>query len=74
MTENKKESLIRQYAAGESAWSTMRDRGIDNCVKVLVGLGRLGFRPPVAPMEGPNVTVRQRGCVIIREALPQQGR
>jgi hypothetical protein len=74
MTEHKKESLIRQYAAGEIAWSTMRERGIDNCVEVLVGPGRLGLRPTVAPMERPNVTVRQRGCVIIREALLQQGR
>jgi hypothetical protein len=74
MTKNKKENLIRQYAAGEIAWSTMRERGIDNCIEVLVGLGRLGLRPPIAPMEGSNVTVRQRGCVIIREALLQQGR
>jgi hypothetical protein len=30
MTENEKENLIRQYAAGGIAWSTMREHGIDN--------------------------------------------
>jgi hypothetical protein len=72
MTENEKEKLIRQYAAGEIAWSTMRERDIDKHVEVLVGLGRLGLRTPVAPMEGPNAAARQRGRAI-REALLRQG-
>jgi hypothetical protein len=69
MTDNDKEKLIRQYAAGEITWSAMRERGIDNFVEVLAGLGRLGLRQPVAPMEGPNVEARQRGRALIREAL-----
>lgn len=69
MTENEQEKLIREYAAGEVAWSTMRERGIDNYVDVLAGLGKLGLRPPVAPMDGPNRDARERGRAIIREAL-----
>lgn len=69
MTETDKEKLIREYAAGEITWSALRERGIDNYVDVLAGLGRLGLRPPVAPMEGPNVEARRRGRAIIREAL-----
>jgi hypothetical protein len=38
-------------------------------VQVLGALGELGLRPPVAPMEGPNVAARERGRAIIREAL-----
>ncbi len=66
MTETDKEKLIRQYAAGEITWRALRERGFDNYVQVL---GELGLRPPVAPMEGPNVEARQRGRAIIREAL-----
>ncbi|HZT87694.1 MAG TPA: hypothetical protein VFA12_06975 [Stellaceae bacterium] len=69
MTESEKEKLIRQYAAGEITWSAVRERGIDNYVDVLAALGRLGLRPPVAPMEGPNREARERGRAIIREAL-----
>jgi hypothetical protein len=38
-------------------------------LEVLGGLGALGLRPPVAPMEGPSVAARERGRVAIREAL-----
>ena len=69
MTRSDKEQLIRQYASGEIAWSTMRERGIENYLDVLAGLGRLGLRPPVAPLEGPNRRARERGRAIIREAL-----
>jgi hypothetical protein len=69
MTQSEQEQLIRQYAAGEIAWSTMRERGIENYLDVLAGLGRLGLRPPVAPLEGPNRQARERGRAIIREAL-----
>jgi hypothetical protein len=69
MTESDQEKLIRQYAAGEITWHTLRERGFDNYVDVLAGLGRLGLRPPVAPMDGPNVEARQRGRALIREAL-----
>lgn len=69
MTEIDEEKLIRQYAAGEITWSTMRERGIDNYVDVLAGLGRLGLRVPVAPMEGPNREPRERGLEMLREWL-----
>ncbi len=49
---NDKQKLIRQYAAGEISWHTLRDRGFENYLDVLGGLGDLGLRPPVAPMEG----------------------
>ena len=69
MTQNAKETLLRQYAAGDISWTSLRGRGIDNYRDVLAGLGALGLRPPVAPMEGPNVEVRRRARAIIREAL-----
>jgi hypothetical protein len=69
MTQNEKEKLIRQYAAGEVTWHALRESGFDDHVQVLGALGELGLRPPVAPMEGPNVAARERGRAIIREAL-----
>jgi hypothetical protein len=69
MTETDKEKLIRQYAAGEITWHSLRERGFDDYVQVLGALGELGLRPPVAPMQGPNVAARQRGRAVIREAL-----
>ncbi|HEU0156960.1 MAG TPA: hypothetical protein VFQ82_12875 [Stellaceae bacterium] len=69
MTESDREALIRQYAAGEITWSTLRQLGIDNYADVLAGLGALGLRPPVAPMDGPNREARERGRALIREAL-----
>ncbi|MGO9741102.1 MAG: hypothetical protein ACLPN5_06240 [Roseiarcus sp.] len=72
MPEDEKQKMIRQYAAGEITWHTMRERGFDSYLDVLAGLGELGLRPPVAPMEGPNVEARQRGRAIIREALKAQ--
>lgn len=69
MTEDEKETLIRQYAAGEITWHALRERGFENYVQVLGGLGELGLRPPVAPMEGPNRAARERGRTIVRAAL-----
>ncbi|HEY1934660.1 MAG TPA: hypothetical protein VGG99_21845 [Acetobacteraceae bacterium] len=69
MPETDRDMLIRQYAAGEITWHELRERGFDDYVEVLGALGELGLRPPVAPMEGPNVEARQRGRAIIREAL-----
>ncbi len=69
MPETEKEKLIRQYAAGEIAWHTLRERGFANYLDVLTGLGELGLRPPVAPMDGPNRESRERGRAFIREAL-----
>ena len=69
MTKNEKETLLRQYAAGEITWTSLRGRGIENYRDVLAGLGSLGLRPPVAPMEGPNVDARRRGRAVVRQAL-----
>jgi hypothetical protein len=64
-----RQALIRQYAAGGITWHALRERGFDDYVQVLAGLGELGLRPPVAPMEGPNVEARRRGRSVIRDAL-----
>jgi len=69
MTETDKEKLIRQYAAGEITWHSLRERGFEDYVQVLGALGELGLRPPIAAMQGPNVEARQRGRAVIREAL-----
>jgi hypothetical protein len=69
MSESEKQKLIRQYAAGEISWRALRERGFVDYVEVLAGLGELGLRPPVAPMEGPNLEARRRGRALIREAL-----
>jgi hypothetical protein len=69
VTESEKERLIRQYAAGEVTWHALRERGFEDYVQVLGALGELGLRPPIAPMEGPNVEARERGRALIREAL-----
>ncbi len=69
MPESETEGLLRQYAAGEITWHSLQERGFDNYVEVLAGLGELGLRPPVAAMEGPNVEARRRGRALIRQAL-----
>ena len=69
MTESDREEMIRQYAAGDITWRTMRERGFDSFLDVLGGLGALGLRQPVAPMDGPNVEARLRARALIREAL-----
>jgi hypothetical protein len=72
VTEHERETLIRQYAAGEITWHELRERGFEDYVQVLGALGELGLRPPVAPMRGPNVAARERGRAIIRAALLAQ--
>ena len=69
MTQSEKEALIRQYAAREITWHALRERGFEDYVQVLGALGELGLRPPIAPMQGPNVEARRRGRALIREAL-----
>ena len=72
MTETDRERLIRQYAAREITWRELRERGFESFVEMRGGLGALGLRPPVAPMDGPNVAARERGRAAIREALRAQ--
>ena len=69
ITKAEREKLIRLYAAGEISWHELRERGFDDYVQVLGVLGELGLRPPVAPMEGPNVEARRRGLAMLRAAL-----
>ena len=69
MPESERQKMILQYAAGDITWRVLRESGFENYVEVLAALGELGLRPPVAPMEGPNVEARRRGRAIIREAL-----
>jgi hypothetical protein len=69
MMDDDRDELLRRYAAGDITWSALRERGFENYLDVLGGLGRLGLRPPVAPMTGPNVAVRERARALIREAL-----
>lgn len=70
MTETDKEQLIRQYAAGEITWRALRSRGIESYLDVLAGLGRLGLRPPMAPMEG----AERRGSATRHRALASGAR
>jgi hypothetical protein len=71
MMNEEQDELLRRYAAGDITWSLLRERGFENYLDVLGGLGRLGLRPPVAPMTGLNVVVRERARALIREALKQ---
>ena len=64
-----KETLIRQYAAGEITWHTLQERGFNDYIQVLAALGELDLRPPIAAMTGPNRVARERGRAIVREAL-----
>ncbi len=71
MAPHEQEALLRQYAAGQITWTSLRGRGFENYRAVLAGLGELGLRPPVAPMDGPNVEARLRGRALLRQALAQ---
>ncbi len=63
------ENALRRYAAREITWSALRDQGFENYRDVLAGLGELGLRPRVAPLEGPNAEKRRQGRAILRAAL-----
>jgi len=67
-----RERLLRDYATGTLSWSILRTKGIDNYRDVLAGLGALGLRPPVAPLDGPNRAARERGLAYLRAALRAQ--
>jgi hypothetical protein len=69
-----RERLLRDYAAAKITWSELRRRGFEDYVAVLGGLGELGLRPPIAPLEGPNKAARERGRAILRRALAEQAR
>lgn len=69
MQSSEKDMLIRSYAVGAITWRELRERGFRDYVEVLGALGELGLRPPIAPMEGPNLAARERGRAMIRAAL-----
>lgn len=64
-----RETLIRQYAAGDITWHALRERGFGDYIQVLACLGELGLRPPIAPMTGPNVAARERGVALLQRLL-----
>lgn len=68
----REEKLLRQYAAGALTWHRLRRLGFENYLDVLAGLGELGLRPPIAPMDGPNVEARRRGRALLRQLLREQ--
>jgi hypothetical protein len=56
-------------SAVSACWrARLRSRGV-TYLDVLGGLGDLGLRPPLVPMEGPNVEARERGTRRLRELL-----
>ena len=64
-----RESLLRAYAKSEITWRELQDRGFEDHVQVLGGLGELGLRPPMARMIGPNVEARRRGLALLTAHL-----
>ena len=69
LPDEERRTLLRRYAEGEVTWRELQARGFDDYVAVLAGLGEMGLRPPIAPLEGPNREARERGRAIIRQAL-----
>lgn len=73
MTDSEKDALIQRYAAGEVTWHALRTLGFASYLDVLAGLGRLGLRPPIAPLDGPNAEGRAHARALLRGALAAQG-
>lgn len=67
--DDERRTLLQQYAEGKVTWHELQARGFEDYIAVLGGLGELGLRPPIAPLEGPNREARERGRAIIRRAL-----
>ncbi len=67
-----RERLLQDYAACRVTWHDLQRRGFADYLEVLGGLGELGLRPPMAPMEGPNVEARRRGMEVLRQALSER--
>lgn len=63
------ERLLRAYAAGNISWRELRRRGFADYLEVLAGLGEIGLRPPIAPLEGPSRPARERGRAMLRGLL-----
>jgi hypothetical protein len=73
LTQDEQDDLIRRYAAREITWRELREYDeFEHYGDVIMALGRLDLRIPIAPMEGPNVESRLRGRAILRELLHKQ--
>ncbi len=66
--------MLRGYAAGSVTWRALQDQGFEDYIQVLAGLAELGLRPPLAPMEGPNMEARRRGRALVERLLRDQQR
>ena len=64
--------LLQDYAACRVSWHELQQRGFANYLEVLAGLGEMGLRPPIAPMEGPNVAARRRGIALLQQVLSER--
>lgn len=60
---------LRRYAAGETTLEDLRRHGFGSYLTILAGLGRLGLKPPVTPLDGENADMRRRGRAIIAERI-----
>ena len=69
-----RDRLLRDYAAGKISWLELRRRGFGDYVEVLAGLGEIGLRPPLAPMERPSRQARERGRALLRRLLQERMR
>jgi hypothetical protein len=70
--DQNREHLLREYAAGRTSWSILQQQGFGDYVTVLSGLGELGLRPPMAPLEGPSKKARERGIAQLRNLIARQ--
>jgi len=64
---SEKLALVQQYAAGTISWRELQERGFDDYIQVLAGLGELGLRPPRAPTGEP---VNVRFSLIVTDTSP----
>jgi hypothetical protein len=69
-----RERMLMDYAAGKISWRELRRRGFTDYAEVLGGLGEIGLRPPIAKMEGPSRSARERGRSLLRRLLRETAR
>jgi hypothetical protein len=60
--QSDRDDLLRDYAIGRVTWRELQERGFDDYIQVLSGLGELGLRPPIAPMAGSDVEADSEGA------------
>jgi len=69
-----RDDLLRGYATGSVSWRALQNQGFEDYIQVLAGLAELGLRPPLAPLEGPNMEARTRGRALLERLLRDQSR